>query len=282
MYTQPQPAKNAADKTTADRKPVTVATLARMKQQGEKFAALTAYDASFAALLDHNGVEVVLVGDSLGMVVQGHPTTLPVTVDDMLYHGRAVARGLSRALLMLDMPFMSYATPERALDTAQRFMQEGGAQMVKLEGAGNQREVVEYLASRGIPVCAHLGLRPQSVHKLGGFKVQGKDSEAAREMLEDAQTLEAAGADIILLEAVPAALAREITQTVAVPVIGIGAGVDCDGQILVTYDMLDITPGRRPKFVRNFMEGAASPADAVQRFVRAVKDKSFPGPEHTF
>lgn len=281
MYTQPQSAKNA-EKAVADRKPVTVATLARMKQQGEKFAALTAYDASFAALLDHNGVEVVLVGDSLGMVVQGHPTTLPVTVDDMLYHGRAVARGLSRALLMLDMPFMSYATPERALDTAQRFMQEGGAQMVKLEGAGNQREVVEYLASRGIPVCAHLGLRPQSVHKLGGFKVQGKDSEAAREMLEDAQTLEAAGADIILLEAVPAALAREITQTVAVPVIGIGAGVDCDGQILVTYDMLDITPGRRPKFVRNFMDGASSPADAVQRFVRAVKDRSFPGPENTF
>ena len=281
MYTQPQPAKTA-DKAAADRKPVTVATLARMKQQGEKFAALTAYDASFAALLDHNGVEVVLVGDSLGMVIQGHPTTLPVTVDDMLYHGRAVARGLSRALLMLDMPFMSYATPERALDTAQRFMQEGGAQMVKLEGAGNQREVVEYLASRGIPVCAHLGLRPQSVHKLGGFKVQGKDSEAAREMLEDAQTLEAAGADIILLEAVPAALAREITQAVAVPVIGIGAGVDCDGQILVTYDMLDITPGRRPKFVRNFMDGASSPADAVQRYVRAVKDKSFPGPEHAF
>jgi 3-methyl-2-oxobutanoate hydroxymethyltransferase len=278
MYTQPK----AADKTATDRKPVTVATLARMKQQGEKFAALTAYDASFAALLDHNGVEVVLVGDSLGMVIQGHPTTLPVTVDDMLYHGRAVARGLSRALLMLDMPFMSYATPERALDTAQRFMQEGGAQMVKLEGAGNQREVVEYLAARGIPVCAHLGLRPQSVHKLGGFRVQGKDSEAAREMVEDAQTLEAAGADIILLEAVPAALAREITQTVAVPVIGIGAGVDCDGQILVTYDMLDITPGRRPKFVRNFMDGATSPADAVQRFVRAVKDRSFPGPEHTF
>jgi 3-methyl-2-oxobutanoate hydroxymethyltransferase len=278
MYTQPK----AAEKTATDRKPVTVATLARMKQQGEKFAALTAYDASFAALLDQNGVEVVLVGDSLGMVIQGHPTTLPVTVDDILYHGRAVARGLSRAMLMLDMPFMSYATPERALDTAQRFMQEGGAQMVKLEGAGNQREVVEYLAARGIPVCAHLGLRPQSVHKLGGFKVQGKDTETAREMLEDAQILEDAGADIILLEAVPAALAREITAAVAVPVIGIGAGVDCDGQILVTYDMLDITPGRRPRFVRNFMDGATSPADAIQRFVRAVKDKSFPAVEHTF
>jgi len=282
MYTQPQASEKAADKAAADRKPVTVATLARMKQQGEKFACLTAYDASFAALLDQNGVEVVLVGDSLGMVIQGHPTTLPVTVEDILYHGRAVARGLSRALLVLDMPFMSYATPERALDTAQRFMQEGGAQMVKLEGAGNQREVVEYLASRGVPVCAHLGLRPQSVHKLGGFKVQGKDSEAAKEMLEDAQILEAAGADIILLEAVPAALAGEIARTVAVPVIGIGAGVEVDGQILVTYDMLDITPGRRPKFVRNFMAGAASPADAVQRFVRAVKDRSFPGPEHAF
>jgi 3-methyl-2-oxobutanoate hydroxymethyltransferase len=280
MYTQPQ--STAGTTTKADHKPVTVATLARMKQVGEKFAALTAYDASFAALLDSNGVEVVLVGDSLGMVVQGHPTTLPVTVDDILYHGKAVARGLKRALLMLDMPFMSYATPERALDTAQRFMQEGGAHMVKLEGAGNQREVVEYLASRGIPVCAHLGLRPQSVHKLGGFRVQGRDSEAAREMLEDAQTLEAAGADIILLELVPKALAKEISETVAVPVIGIGAGVDCDGQILVTYDMLDITPGRRPKFVRNFMDGASSPADAVQRFVSAVKDKSYPGPEHSF
>jgi 3-methyl-2-oxobutanoate hydroxymethyltransferase len=276
MYTQPKTA------TKADAKPVTVATLARMKQVGEKFSALTAYDASFAALLDGNGVEVVLVGDSLGMVVQGHPTTLPVTVDDMLYHGRAVARGLKRALLMLDMPFMSYATPERALDTAQRFMQEGGAHMVKLEGAGNQREVVEYLASRGIPVCAHLGLRPQSVHKLGGFRVQGRDSEAAKEMLEDAQILEAAGADIILLELVPKALAKEISETVAVPVIGIGAGVDCDGQILVTYDMLDLTPGRRPKFVRNFMDGASGPADAVQRFVAAVKDKSYPGPEHSF
>lgn len=276
MYTQPQTT------TKADAKPVTVATLARMKQQGEKFAALTAYDASFAALLDSNGVDVVLVGDSLGMVIQGHPSTLPVTVDDILYHGKAVARGLRRALLMLDMPFMSYATPERALDTAQRFMQEGGAHMVKLEGAGNQREVVEYLASRGIPVCAHLGLRPQSVHKLGGFRVQGKDSEAAKEMIEDAQILEDAGADIILLELVPKGLAKEISQTVAVPVIGIGAGVDCDGQILVTYDMLDLTPGRRPKFVRNFMDGAASPADAVQRFVAAVKDKSYPGPEHSF
>ena len=280
MYTQPKTAKT--NETAAERKPVTITTLARMKQQGEKFACLTAYDASFAALLDGNGVEVVLVGDSLGMVVQGHPTTLPVTVDDMLYHTKAVARGLSRALLMVDMPFMSYATPERALATATRFMQEGGGHMVKLEGAGNQREVVEYLASRGVPVCAHLGLRPQSVHKLGGFRVQGKDSEAAREMLEDAQTLEAAGADIILLELVPHALAKEISATVAVPVIGIGAGVDCDGQILVTYDMLDITPGRRPKFVHNFMDGASSPADAVRRFVAAVKDKSYPAREHTF
>jgi 3-methyl-2-oxobutanoate hydroxymethyltransferase len=276
MYTQPTTA------TKHDAKPVTVATLARMKQQGERFACLTAYDASFAALLDANGVEVVLVGDSLGMVVQGHPTTLPVTVDHMVYHAACVARGMRRALLMVDMPFMSYATPERALDTAQRFMQEGGAQMVKLEGAGNQREVVEHLASRGVPVCAHLGLRPQSVHKLGGFRVQGKDEEAAREMLEDAQTLEEAGADIILLELVPSALAKRIAETVAVPVIGIGAGPDCDGQILVTYDMLDITPGKKPKFAHNFMDGASSPADAVQRFVRAVKDRSYPGPEHSF
>jgi len=276
MYPQPKTT------TKTDAKPVTVATLARMKQQGERFACLTAYDASFGALLDANGVEVILVGDSLGMVVQGHPTTLPVTVADMTYHAACVVRGLSRALLMVDMPFMSYATPERALDSATRFMQEGGAQMVKLEGAGNQREVVEHLASRGVPVCAHLGLRPQSVHKLGGFRVQGKDEESAREMLEDAQTLEAAGADIILLELVPASLAKRITEAVAVPVIGIGAGPDCDGQILVTYDMLDITPGKRPKFARNFMDGARSPADAVQRFVAAVKDRSYPAPEHSF
>jgi 3-methyl-2-oxobutanoate hydroxymethyltransferase len=216
------------------------------------------------------------------MVIQGHPTTLPVTVDDCVYHLKAVARGLRRALLMADMPFHSYPTPERALDNAARMMQEGGAACVKLEGSGDQAAVVEMLATHDVPVCAHLGLRPQAVHKLGGFKVQGKDFDAAERLKRDAKKLENAGADLILLECVPAALAREVTATVHVPVIGIGAGVDVDGQILVVYDMLDITPGRRPKFVRNFMEGVDSPVAAIRAYVAAVKDKSFPGPEHVF
>lgn len=273
-YTQPQ-----AD---ADRKPVTLSTLGKMKAAGERFACLTAYDASFAALEDANGVEVVLVGDSLGMVVQGHPTTVPVTMDDCIYHLKAVGRGLRHALLMADMPFHSYPTPERALDNAVRMLQEGGAACVKLEGGGDQAAIIENLASHDVPVCAHLGLRPQAVHKLGGFKVQGKDVDAAAQLKRDAKKLENAGADFILLECVPATLAAEITALVHVPVIGIGAGKEVDGQILVVYDMLDITPGRRPKFVRNFMAGHDSPAAAIRAYVAAVKDGSFPGPEHVF
>src|SRR5690606_24675770 len=253
MYTQPNKRQDA--------KPVTVATLAKMKAAGEKFACLTAYDASFAAMLDVAGVEVVLVGDTLGMVVQGHPTTLPVTVDDMVYHGRMVARGLHRALLMIDMPFMSYATPDSALRNAARLMQEGGAHMVKPEGHANQLEVVEYLAGNDVPVCAHLGLRPQSVHKIGGFKVQGREQDAARQMVSDAVAFERAGADILLLECVPNALAKEITASVSVPVIGIGAGPDVDAQILVLYDMLDITPGRKPRFSKNYTADGASPIE---------------------
>lgn len=274
MYTSP-------NKQNSD-KPVTVATLAKMKREGGKFACLTAYDASFAAMLDASGVEVVLVGDSLGMVIQGHPTTVPVTVDDVIYHGKAVARGLSRALLMLDMPFMSYATPEAALANAARMMQEAGAQVVKLEGHINQLPVVEYLAGNGVPVCAHLGLRPQSVHKLGGFKVQGREADAADEMLADATALAKAGADILLLECVPNALAKRITAAVDVPVIGIGAGPDTDGQILVLYDILDITPGRKPKFAKNYMPGANSPSDAVSRYVAEVKSGDYPAAEHCF
>lgn len=274
MYTQP------VRKTGAET--VTVATLAKMKKAGEKIACLTAYDASFGALLDGAGVDLILVGDSLGNVIQGRATTVPVTVDDIVYHTRCVARGVARALLMADMPFMSYPTPERALDNAARLMQEGGAHMVKLEGSGHQAEIVRNLDGNGIPVCAHLGLRPQLVHKLGGFRVQGRDEAAARQMLEDALTLEQAGADIILLELVPRALAAEITQRVTVPVIGIGAGADVDGQILVLYDMLDLTPGRRPKFARNFMAGAASPHEAVAAYVKAVRDTSYPAPEHSF
>lgn len=274
MYTQP--AKKSSEHA------VTVATLAKMKQAGEKIACLTAYDASFAALLDAAGIDVILVGDSLGNVIQGRSTTVPVTVDDITYHARCAARGISRAMLMADMPFMSYPTPERALDNAARLMQEGGAHIVKLEGSGHQAEIVRSLNENGIPVCAHLGLRPQLVHKLGGFKVQGRDSAAAQQMLEDAVLLEQAGADVILLELIPHQLAADITRRVKVPVIGIGAGVDVDGQILVLYDMLDITPGRKPKFVRNFMDGAAGPRDAVEAYVGAVRDASYPAAEHWF
>lgn len=274
MYTQPNNQRDA--------KPVTVATLAKMKASGEKFACLTAYDASFAAMLDNAGVDVVLVGDSLGMVIQGHPTTIPVTMDDMIYHGRAVARGLKRALLMLDMPFMSYATPDMALANAARMMQEAGAHMVKLEGNANQVKIVEHLAGNGVPVCAHLGLRPQSVHKIGGFKVQGRDQDAARRMVNDAEMLVHAGADVVLLECVPTALAREITKKVSVPVIGIGAGPYTDAQVLVLYDMLDITPGRRPKFAKNYSALADSPFEAVQKFVEEVRTGVYPAQEHGF
>jgi 3-methyl-2-oxobutanoate hydroxymethyltransferase len=274
MYTQP--------KSSAKSETVTIRTLAKMKAAGEKIASLTAYDASFAALLDNNGVDLVLVGDSLGNVIQGHATTVPVTMDDIVYHTRTVARGLKRAFLMADMPFMSYPTPEIALHNAARLMQEGGAMMVKLEGSGRQADIVAYLNENEVPVCAHLGLRPQSVYKLGGYPLQGADKAAARQMLRDAQLLEKAGADMILLEKVPSALAKAITAKVRVPVIGIGAGVSVDGQILVLYDALDISSGRRPKFARNFMDGAGSPAAAVAAYVKAVRDGSFPAAEHRF
>ncbi|HEX4300350.1 MAG TPA: 3-methyl-2-oxobutanoate hydroxymethyltransferase [Gammaproteobacteria bacterium] len=274
MYTQA--------KSSNDAKPVTIRDLARMKADKVKIACLTAYDASFAARLDEAGVEVVLVGDSLGNVIQGHATTVPVTVDDIVYHTKNVARGLKHAFLISDMPFLSYATPEMALANAARLMQEGGAKMVKLEGNGTQADIVRYLADNGVPVCAHLGLRPQMVHKLGGFSVQGRQEKAARQMLEDAQALEKAGADLLLLELVPKDLAAKITAKVGVPVIGIGAGPKVDGQILVLYDMLDITPGRRPKFAKNFMEGAGSVSDGVAAYVKAVKNKSYPAPEHSF
>jgi len=275
MYTQLQ-------LRDSDRPPVTLNTLEQMKQRGEKIACLTAYDASFAALLDAAGVDVVLVGDSLGMVIQGHDTTVPVTMDHVVYHSAAVARGLHRPFLIADLPFMSYPSRELALANAVRLMQEGGARMVKLESGKGQTEIVEFLARHDIAVCAHLGLRPQSVHKTGGFRVQGRDDEAARRMLEDALALEAAGADLVLLECIPAALGRRIAQALKVPVIGIGAGPDTDGQILVLYDILDITPGRKPRFVRNFMTGGDSPQAAVARYVQAVKSGEYPAPEHCF
>jgi 3-methyl-2-oxobutanoate hydroxymethyltransferase len=275
MYTQLQ-------LRDSDRPPVTLATLARMKAQGERIACLTCYDASFAVLVDAADVDVVLVGDSLGMVIQGRDTTVPVTMDQMVYHSAAVARGLHRPFLIADMPFMSYPTKERALENAVRLMQEGGAKMVKLESGGGQVDIVEFLASHDIAVCAHLGLKPQSVHKTGGFRVQGREDAAAHRLIEDAKRLEAAGADVVLLECIPATLGAQITAALSVPVIGIGAGPDTDGQILVLYDILDITTGRKPRFVRNFMAGAGENLEAVKRYVAAVREKSYPAAEHCF
>jgi len=253
-----------------------------MKADGEPIACLTAYDASFASLVDAAGVDLVLVGDSLGMVVQGHDTTVPVTVDDMIYHSRLVARGLSRSFLVADMPFMSYTSPDQALDNSVRLMQEGAAMMVKLEGGSSQVAIVEYLTRHDIPVCAHIGLKPQSVHKIGGFKVQGRDSGQADQMLEDGLALQEAGADIVLLECVPNEVGQAVTEKLEVPVIGIGAGPDVNGQILVLYDMLGITQGRMPRFVENFMQQSDSIGEAIQRYVHAVKQRDYPAPEHCF
>lgn len=263
-------------------KPVSLSDLARMKAEGEKIACLTAYDASFAALEDRAGVDVVLVGDSLGMVIQGADTTVPVSVDAMVYHSRAVAAGLYRPFLIADLPFLSYATKHQALDTSRRLMQEGTAQMVKFEGGEIQAEVVEHLSARGVPVCGHIGLQPQLIHKMGAFRVQGRESAAAEAMIRDARILEEAGADMLLLECVPSTLGAEIAANADVPVIGIGAGPDVDGQILVVYDILNISPGRKPRFVKDFMAGAEDIEGAVRAFVRAVRDGSYPSPEHGF
>lgn len=263
-------------------RPVNVSTLREMKHDKNPIACVTAYDASFAMLVDEAGIDLVLVGDSLGMVIQGHDTTVPVTVDDMVYHTRNVARGLRHAFLVADMPFMSYTNRGLALANAARLMQEGGAKMVKLESGGSPTDIVEHLASHDVPVCAHLGLKPQSVHKLGGFKVQGREPAAATKMLDDARALQSAGADVLLLECVPNELGQRITEAMQVPVIGIGAGPSVDGQILVLYDILDITRGRTPRFVRNFMNGADSPLKAVECYVSAVKDRTYPAPEHCF
>ena len=266
----------------SERQPVTLSTLAQMKADGHKIASLTCYDASFALLLDEANVDVVLVGDSLGMVIQGHDTTVPVTMDHIVYHTRAVARGLHRPFLIADLPFMSYPSKDQALANAVRLMQEGGAKMVKLESGGSQAEIVEFLAGHDIAVCAHLGLRPQSVHKTGGFRVQGREHDAAALMIENARRLESAGADIVLLECIPADLGKAITQELRVPVIGIGAGPATDGQILVLYDILDITTGRKPRFVQNFMKGAGDNREALKRYVEAVRTGAYPAPEHCF
>jgi 3-methyl-2-oxobutanoate hydroxymethyltransferase len=262
---------------------VTLPALAQMKRRGEKIVALTAYDASFGRLLDAAGVDLVLVGDSLGMVLQGHASTLPVTVEDIVYHCACVARGMHAPLLVADMPFGSYATPERAFDAAHAMLAAGHASMVKLEGAGYVLDVIHFLSAREIPVCAHLGLTPQSVLRLGGFSVQGKEDRAAHKLREDARAVAEAGADVLVLECVPSALAAEITKDIGIPTIGIGAGPSCDGQILVLHDMLGIASGhRRPRFVKNFLEGRDSIEAAVRAYAQAVRDGSFPGPEHGY
>jgi 3-methyl-2-oxobutanoate hydroxymethyltransferase len=263
--------------TTATR---TVPGLAAMARQGEKIAMLTCYDASFATLLDRAGVDVLLVGDSLGMVIEGHASTLPVALDEMIYHTRCVAAGARSALLVADLSFGSYqAGPEQAFSNAARLM-AAGAKMVKLEGGAWLAPTVEFLVARGIPVCGHLGLQPQSVHRIGGYKAQGKTEASARELHADARALTAAGAELLVLEMVPAALAGELTAALSIPTIGIGAGPQCSGQVLVLYDMLGIYPGKPARFVRNFMNGSASVDAAVAAYVKAVKDGSFPAPEH--
>lgn len=266
----------------ADEKPVTVSTLAAMRAAGEPIACITAYDASFANLVDIAGADVVLVGDSLGMTIQGYDTTVPVSMDDMVYHTRCVSRGLQRPLLIADMPFASYALPEMAFSNAARLMQEGGAKMVKLEGGMVQVRTVEFLSARDIPVCAHIGLTPQSVHKLGGFKVQGREKGAAERMVDEARALEEAGADMVLLECVPSDVGTAVRAAVTVPVIGIGAGPGVDGQILVLYDIIGLTSGRKPRFVRDYSVETRNPLEAVQAYVESVRDRSYPAPEHCF
>lgn len=262
-------------------KSVTVPGLIALCQAGEKITMLTCYDASFAALMDRCGVDVLLIGDSLGMVCQGHNSTLPVTLADIAYHTASVARGNQTALVIADMPFGTYATPESAFDNAVKLMQ-AGAHMVKLEGGEWLCETVRFLTERAIPVCAHVGLTPQSVHQLGGYKVQGKTTAGAEQLKNDAIALQAAGASIIVLEAIPSSLGKEVTDMLTIPTIGIGAGPDCSGQVLVMHDMLGVFPGRKARFVKNFMEGQSSIEGAVRAYIAAVKDKSFPGLEHCF
>ena len=269
--------------STPERKPVTVPGLHAMKAQGRRIVMLTAYDASLAWQLDAAGIDIALVGDSLGMVVQGHASTLPVTLDHMVYHTAAVARGLSSALLMADMPFMADRDVAHALEAGARLVSEGGAAMVKIEGAASHiLEAISALTARAIPVCAHLGLTPQSVHKFGGFRIQGREQEAADHIVAEALAVQAAGADLLVLEGVPSSLGERVSAAVNIPVIGIGAGPHCDGQVLVIHDMLGITPGKRPKFSKDFLAGRDSVAAAIAAYAEDVRSGAFPAPEHCF
>ncbi len=260
--------------------PLSVLDLMAMKQSEEKIACLTAYDASFSGLIDQAGVDLILVGDSLGMVVQGKQTTVPVSVDDMVYHTQCVVAARQRAFVVADLPFLSYGTIEQAMTNAARLMQQAGAQMVKLEGA--HIDVIESLVAFGVPVCAHLGLLPQSINQLGSYKVQGKTSQDAEKICEQALKVQQAGASLLILECVPASLAEKITKSLTIPVIGIGAGVHCDGQVLVLYDMLGISQGIRPRFSQNFMQTASDIPEAIQQYRQAVKELCFPAPEQSY
>jgi 3-methyl-2-oxobutanoate hydroxymethyltransferase len=261
---------------------VTLPDLLRMKEARCKIAALTAYDASFAQILDAAGVDVILIGDSLGMVIQGHAHTLKVSLQDIVYHTQCVARGAHRAFIIADMPFMSYHTPAQAAENAALLIQQGGAHMVKLEGGRQRADIVSFLSGQNISVCAHLGLLPQSFHQLGGFSVQARDEHAARILLEDALILQEAGARMLVLECIPAHLAAEVSAKLAIPVIGIGAGPDCDGQVLVIHDLLGLGRGRRPRFAKNFLTEAGSVSGAVDAYVRAVREGRFPCQEHVY
>ncbi|QWE26445.1 3-methyl-2-oxobutanoate hydroxymethyltransferase [Polynucleobacter sp. AP-Ainpum-60-G11] len=262
-------------------KPTTISKLLAMRAEGEKITMLTAYDSTMSALLNRCGVETILIGDSLGNVIQGHSSTTPVTVEQVAYHTECVARANTHAFVIADLPFASYGDPVQALESAAELMR-AGADMVKLEGGDWQIDIIQYLVERSVPVCAHLGLLPQSVHILGGYKVQGKSKDAASLMLEQALACEQAGAQMIVLEAIPSSLGKLITESLSIPTIGIGAGSDCAGQVLVLQDMLGISPGKPPKFVKNFMDGHASIEAAVKAYVREVKSGKFPGPEHGF
>ncbi|HUP96713.1 MAG TPA: 3-methyl-2-oxobutanoate hydroxymethyltransferase [Usitatibacter sp.] len=261
---------------------ITIPQLQERARAGEKLVMLTCYDASFATLSDEAGVDILLVGDSLGMVVQGHDSTLPVTIEQAEYHTQCVVRGSSKAMVLGDLPFGSFQqSPRDAFNSAARLM-AAGAGMVKIEGGAAMVDTTRFLVERGIPVCAHIGLTPQSVHTLGGYRVQGKTEEAVERLVADARAHEAAGAAIVLMEAMPAAAAKRVTEALKVPTIGIGAGVDVSGQVLVVYDMLDIYPGRKARFVKNFMQGAPSVKAAIEAYVKAVRAKTFPAPEHSF
>lgn len=261
---------------------ITVSTLQKLKQEAQKITMLTCYDASFASLMADAGVEMLLIGDSLGMVIQGENSTLPVTLEQMVYHTRCVAKHAKQAMVVADLPFGAYQqSPQQAFEASAALM-AAGAEMVKLEGGEYMADTVRFLVQRGIPVCAHIGLTPQSVHVFGGFKVQGKTDAGAEQLKRDAKALEAAGAALVLMEMVPAALAKDITDSLHVPTIGIGAGVDVDGQVLVVYDMLGVYPGKKARFVKNFMQGVSSIPGALEAYVREVKAKTFPAAEHSF